>query len=66
MTTALWAGRATAEEVFQVQDNLFHWALQKGASRFTAQQIVNCLQEDFLLRLPTPETNHCWPEYPGT
>lgn len=66
MATALWAGRATAEEVFRVQDDLFHWALQHGASRVTAQQVVNCLQEDFLLRLPIPEASHDWPEHPGT
>lgn len=44
MTIALWFGRATKEEVFEVQDKLFHWALHRGASKATALKVVNCLQ----------------------
>lgn len=67
MTTALAAGRATADEVFEVQDKLFHWALAKSQNNSTAQKVVNCLQEDFLLRLQAPEEKHYWPSgTPGT
>lgn len=61
MTTALWAGRAMAKEVWELQDQLYHWALGSSDSIFIAQNVVNYLQEDYLLSLLPPEENHHWP-----
>lgn len=66
MTTALAAGRATPDEVFDVPDKLWHWAREKGASEATTQLVVNCLQEDFLLSLSEPKSKHYWKLEPGT
>lgn len=65
MTTALAAGRATVSEVREIQDILYAWGLSKGGNEKVAQEVVNCLDETFLLSLPTPERNHSWPEHPG-
>jgi hypothetical protein len=32
----------------------------------TAEGVVNCLREDFLLSLPMPEVDHFWPIFPRT
>jgi len=66
MTTALWAGRATVEEVYLLQDKLFQWALGSSESEAITQKVVNCLQEDFLLSLLQLEDNHHWPANPTT
>jgi hypothetical protein len=43
---------------------LFLLALGEASSRTVALQVVQCLQEDFLLKLPTPGHNHYWPQSP--
>jgi hypothetical protein len=51
-------GCASAEEVSHVEDKLFLWALGQASSRSVALQVVQCLQEDFLLKLPVLGHNH--------
>lgn len=58
ITTTLSKGRATAEEVHQVLDCLYLWALSKGKGRDVAQKVFNCLDESFLLSLPAPKEKH--------
>jgi hypothetical protein len=66
MVTALASGRATKEDVQEIQNHMYCWSLEKTGSFSTAQKIVNCLDESFLLSLSQPYTNHFWPEVPGT
>lgn len=59
------SGRATIEELQEIQDILYAWGLSKAGSELIAQQVVNCLEEAFLLSLPPPVRNHWWPQQPG-
>ena len=43
MTTALAAGRASAFEVFDIQDKLFCWAFEESSCSVVTQGVVNCL-----------------------
>lgn len=58
-------GRATSAEVLQVHAQLEDWATNRhNATPEQVRKLKGCLEEEFLLRLVEPASNHYWPPHP--